>query len=113
MIGLAKNNPIKRQTWPVPTAASGAIGGGLITATINITARSSLLPLTGVTGFALTINGISITITSITISGKVVTLNFALVIAGLPALVSYSGGNVTDSRGQPLTAFSNLSISNP
>lgn len=92
-----------------PMFESAVFIAGQSTLFVTLTERDSppIQPSTGVTGFAVTVNGVARTVSSATASGKIVSLVLASPLAaGDTVQVSYSPGNVTDSANNAMAAFS-------
>jgi hypothetical protein len=100
-----------------PVFASATVPSSGLSVAVTLTEADSLpiLPAS-VTGFAVTVDGLSRSISSATASGNIVTLTLASppVFAGQTVTVAYTPGNVTDSAATPnaMLAFAAQSVTN-
>lgn len=110
------NNSTADAVAPILATATVADAGTTVALTFVESASPPLLPASGVTGFSLTTNGLSVVIASATrTASTTITLTLGQTIhAGDVVLLSYSGGNVTDSASpaNSLATVTNAAVTN-
>lgn len=101
-------------TPPTFSSATLAADGVSLDVTLIEGVSPPILPASGITGFAVEVNGVAATISSaVRQSSTVVRLTLSsAAAAGNTVTVSYTPGNVTDSEGNAMEAFSAQSVTN-
>jgi hypothetical protein len=102
-------------TPPVVSSASVNAAGTTLTINFTETGSPSVLPASGVTGFALTASGGAATLSATAISGTTYTATISRpILSGETLTLAYAPGNVTDSASPPnaMASFSGTSVTN-
>lgn len=99
---------------PELATATVALDGNTIVVEFDEIGSPPILPSTGITGFSFTRNNIDIPISSVSRTDDT-QLTFVMgssIPPGISIYINYSGGNLTDSLGNSLEAFSGIECTN-
>ncbi len=100
---------------PFLSDASLDATGLLLTANVASSGNAPIMPITGVTGFTVKVDSVGVSLASAVRAGSasiLITLATPVLLHASVVTLSYSPGNVTDSKGTALQAKTDLSVTN-